>query len=60
MKATSITVDVKVSIPDDTITRCLWLLEKWMDDNPDKKVLVDRVFTETGYKHSIRVERAET
>jgi len=56
-KATEITVDVKVNIPDETICRCFRILEMWMDDNPDKRIVVDRVAYNDGYGHVIRVER---
>lgn len=55
-KATSITVDVKMSIPDETISRCLRILEIWMDDNPHKRILVDRLPTKNGYRHIIYVK----
>lgn len=58
-KATSITVDVKVGIPDETIRRCLRILEMWMDDNPNKKILVDRVYTTTGFHHQIYIKEAD-
>lgn len=58
-KATEITVDVKVAIPDETILRCVHLLEMWMDDNPDKHLLVDRLLADDGYLHKIRIERWE-
>lgn len=55
-KATEITVDVHVKIPDDTICRCLRILEMWMDDNPDKRIVVDQVLYTDGYKHKIRIK----
>lgn len=55
-KATEITVDVKVKIPDETICRCLRVLEMWMDDNPDKYILVERSFNDTGIHHKIHIE----
>lgn len=51
MKNSSITVDVKVGIPDETICRCLRVLEMWMDDHPDDKIIIDREETETGFRH---------
>lgn len=57
-KATSITVDVKMSIPDETISRCLRILEMWMDDNPDKRIIVDTIPTTDGYHHDIHIEEA--
>lgn len=56
-KAKEITVDVKVNISDDTICRCLRILELWMDDNPNDRVIVDREYTTTGFHHIIHIER---
>lgn len=55
-KATEITVDVKMNIPDETICRCLRVLEMWMDDNPHKAILVDRELYTDGYHHKIHIE----
>lgn len=55
-KATEITVDVKVKIPDETICRCLRLLEMWMDDNPHKAIIVDRELDGDGYHHKIHIK----
>ena len=55
-KATEITVDVKVNIPDETVCRCLRVLEMWMDDNPDKNIIVERSFDDTGIRHKIHIE----
>ena len=57
-KVTEITVDVKVAIPDETICRCLRVLEMWMDDNPDALILVDKKpYVDGYYRHEIRIER---
>lgn len=50
-KAQEITVDVKVNIPDETIYQCLRVLEMWMDNNPDKDIVVDRVEGLNGFRH---------
>lgn len=55
-KAAEITVDVNVKIPDETICRCLRVLEMWMDDNPDKNIIVERLFTDAGFSHKIHIE----
>ena len=55
--AKEITVDVKVNISDDTICRCMRLLEMWMDDNPNDRVIVERKDTTTGFRHIIHIER---
>jgi len=54
--ADSITVNVKVSIPGETIERCLRILEMWMDDHPHERIVVDREMATTGFRHKIRIE----
>lgn len=56
-KATEITVDVKVAIPNETICRCLRILEMWMDDNPDKNIIVERLNGTEGIFHRISIEK---
>lgn len=51
-----ITIGIKVQIPPETICRCLRILEMWMDDNPDKNIIVERVPGETEYHHKIHIE----
>lgn len=55
-KATEITVDVRVNIPDETICRCLRVLEMWMDDNPDKRIIVEQINGIDRIHHKIHVE----
>lgn len=55
-KATEITVDVRVNIPDETICRCLRILEMWMDDNPDKNIIVEQVYGIDRIYHKIHIE----
>ena len=55
-RANRITVDVDMTIPLETVRRCCRILEMWMDDNPDKKLVCDKVATMTGYQHRIHVE----
>ena len=60
-KATEISVDVHVAIPNETICRCLRILEMWLDDNPDKRILVDKKpYTDGYYRHEIRIENRMT
>lgn len=58
-KATEITVEVKVAIPDDTICRCLRVLEMWMDDHPNDQIIVNREFDGKCYHHEIHIEREQ-
>lgn len=55
-KATEITVGVNVSIPDETVRRCCSLLEMWMDDNPDKNIIVEQVNGIDRVHHKIHIE----
>ena len=60
-KATEITVDIRVNIPDDTICRCLRILEMWMDDHPDGQILVNRERdTDGAYHHTFHIDRGRT
>ena len=56
-KVSDITVDVKVKIPDETICRCLRILEMWMDDNPDKNIIVNQELVGDCYTHKIHIEQ---
>jgi predicted amidohydrolase len=56
-KVTSIDVAVNVTIPDETVRRCLRILEMWMQDNPDSAIIVDRELTTTGYVCHARIDR---
>lgn len=58
-KATEITVDVKVTIPDDTMYRCLRIMEMWMDDHPNDHIMCDREPTTDGFKHHVYITRGE-
>ena len=55
-RADRITVEVNMIISDETLRRCCRILEMWMDDNPDKKLVCDKVATMTGYQHRIHLE----
>ena len=54
--AGNIEIGIKVTIPDETVERCLRILEMWMDDNPDKDVVCDLIPYETGFRHEIHIE----
>lgn len=58
-KATSITVDVNINITDETICRCLRILEMWMDDHPNDRIVVDRIATDRGYRHKASIIKKE-
>ena len=58
-KATEITVDVNVTIPDETMYRCLRIMEMWMDDHPKDVIMCDKEATTIGYKHHVYIKRGE-
>lgn len=53
---TEITVDIKIGIPDETIRRAMHIIELWLDDNPDKNIIVELLFTDVGFRHKIHIE----
>ena len=53
----SITVDVGITIPDETLKSCLKILEIWQDENPDRFIVCDRIRTESGFNHQFYVQR---
>lgn len=52
MIADRLTVDVtaRLTVPDETIDRCLRLLEMWQEDNPDKYIEGKEILTDRGRK----------
>lgn len=52
MIADRLTIDVnaRISVPDETIDRCLRLLEMWQEDNPDKYIEGKELLTDAGRK----------
>ena len=52
MMADRLTIDVtaRLSVPDETIDRCLRLLEMWQEDNPDKYIEGKEILTDRGRK----------
>ena len=56
-EATSIDVAVNVTIPDETVRRCLRILELWMQDNPDSAIIVDKEMTTAGYVYHAWIDR---
>ena len=51
----SVTVNAKVSVPDETAERCMRLLEMWMDDNPDKTIICERLDGEDRVLHQMSI-----
>lgn len=58
-KATSITVDANINITDETICRCLRILEMWMDDHPNDRIVVERIATDRGFRHKASIKKEE-
>lgn len=57
MEPTGLTVNVRanIEVPDETVVRCLKLLEMWSNDNPDKTIEGERVATVGGIKTYYRI-----
>ena len=36
--AGTISINVKVEIPDETVENCLKIIEMWLNDNPDMRI----------------------
>jgi len=45
MKVNDLTIDVnaRVTVSDETVERCLRIIEMWIDDNPDKTILGEKM-----------------
>lgn len=58
-KTNELTVDVttKLTVSDEAAKRCMALLEMWMDDNPDRSIVCDRVTYDGGMRHLLRIEQ---
>lgn len=41
-KFEGIRIEMGVTISEETVQRCLNLLRMWLEDNPDKTIIVDR------------------
>jgi hypothetical protein len=46
-KLNELTINIGVTIPEDTMVRCVEILSMWLTDNPDKTLTV----TEDGSNH---------
>lgn len=55
-KADTITIGVNIGISDETICRCLRILEMWQDDHPHDYIVIERVNTTDGFKHKAHIE----
>lgn len=60
MTAKEITVEVgiKMTVSDETVCRCLRILEMWQNDNPNKIIFCEKIPTTDGdrFFYSIREE----
>ena len=50
------TVEFHISVPEDTLFRCFHILEMWMDDHPNDRIIVDRELTTNGYRHKMFID----
>ena len=54
-----VTVGVRVAIPDETVERCMRILEMWMDDHPDCNIVCEQLDAGDHLKHKIKIIRRE-
>lgn len=52
-------VTCKVTIDEDTVERCLMLLEMYLNDNPGKTIRQNKTATDDGWSVSLNVEDEE-
>ena len=56
-KADSITIDVNIAISDETVCRCLRILEMWQDDHPHDQIIMEQEQTTSGIRHRAYIHR---
>lgn len=61
MTAKDLTIDVyaTLTVSDETVRRCLKLLEMWQDDNPDRFIQGEKIATTDGYRTVFTIVRRE-
>ena len=50
-------IAAKLTIPDETVKRCMALLEMWMDDNPGKIIVCDIVPCKDMMRRRLHIEQ---
>lgn len=55
MRASELTVEVNASltVSDETVKRCLRLIEIWQEDNPGKMIVGERISTSDGKEKTV-------
>lgn len=56
-KIGDLTVEVRLSVSDETASQCLRLLEIWMNDDPDRMIECETVNYVDGERRELRVSK---
>ena len=54
--AVTVDVDVNISVSDKTLNRVLNILDQWLEDNPDKTIVIEE---EDGARVCLIAERSK-
>jgi hypothetical protein len=58
-KGTSLSVNIYVSIPEETARRCARILELWLEDDSRRDLFVEVIPTESGFHKRVRLQSGE-
>lgn len=59
LDSVKVNVNCKVTISEETVERCLMLLEMYLNDNPGKVIRQNKTATDDGWSVSLTVEDEE-
>lgn len=59
MASGKVTISIGLEIPQETVDRCLRILEMYMDDNPDLTLVCERISGEDGIRYKLRIIREQ-
>lgn len=59
MASGKLTISIGLEIPQETVDRCLRILEMYMDDNPDLTIACERISKEDGIRYKLRIMREQ-
>lgn len=59
LDSVKVNVNCKVTISEDTVERCLMLIEMYLNDNPGKTIRQNKTETDDGWSVSLNVEDEE-
>ena len=53
----NIAIEVKVGVSDETVCRCLRILEMWQDEHPHDQIIMEQEQTTSGIRHRAYIHR---